>query len=137
MTEQACDELTKLASETIDRLGQLEAENAALKEENRKLAAAVHTPSDEVVEKALDGLVKSGGLRPEQVEVTRQAFKSDPDAAFRAIAGIALDAPAQMKTAGSRDEDNISGGSVVSVTGSAGDYRDAMFDRMNAILNRR
>ncbi len=134
MTEQVCDELTKLASETIDRLGQLEVENAALKEENRKLAAAVLTPSDSAIDKALDGLLKSGSLKPDQIEVTRQAFKSDPDAAYRAIAGLTLDASSQVKTATNND-DGINGGSVVSVTGSTGDYKDAMLERMTAILN--
>jgi len=135
MTEQVCDELTKLASETIGRIDQLEAENASLKEENRKLAAAVPAPSDDVIEKALNGLLKSGGLKQNQLEATRQAFKSDPDAAYRAIVGLTLDASSQVKTATNND-DSINGGSVVNVTGNSGDYKDAMFDRMTAILNR-
>ena len=136
MNEQACNELEKLASDAIARLGQLETENAELKEQNRKMAAAVRTPSDEVVEKALDGLLKSGGILPEQVEATRTAFKCDPDAAFRAIAGLTLDGMSQVKTA--TNEEAIRGGSVVSVSGgNSADYLDECADRMLRILNKR
>ena len=116
--DEALEKMTKLATELCDKLEAVEAENKSLKEQLSQTKTASEVPaapvvSADVVQKTCDALVKAGRLDAEQVELCKEAFMKDPDAAHRTIVQL-LNAPAQEKTA--HVEEDVSGGKLV--TGS-------------------
>lgn len=127
--DEALDKMTKLANELCDKLEAAEAENKSLKEQlaQTKTASAAPAPcaSAEVVQATCDALVKAGRLEADQVELCKEAFLKDPDAAHRTIVQL-LNAPAQEKTA--HVDEDVSGGKLVSAAPAADvDKHAAMF----------
>ena len=115
--DEALEKMTKLANDLCDQLEKAEAENKSLKEQldaQTKTASAapaeVLAPSAEAVQATCDALVKAGRLEQDQVELCKEAFMKDPDAAHRTLVQI-LNAPAQEKTASV--EADLSGGTLV------------------------
>ena len=114
--DKALEQMTKLANELCDKLEAAEAENKSLKEQlEQQTKSASEVPaapvaSEEVVQKTCEALVKAGRLEADQVELCKEAFLKDPDAAHRTIVQL-LNAPAQEKTA--HVEEDVSGGKLV------------------------
>ena len=129
--DKALEQMTKLANELCDKLEAAEAENKSLKEQLTQIKTASVAPavapcaSAEVVQATCDALVKAGRLEADQVELCKEAFLKDPDAAHRTIVQL-LNAPAQEKTA--HVEEDVSGGKLVNgVTAANEDKHAAMF----------
>ena len=121
--DKALEQMTKLANELCDKLEAAEAENKSLKDQlaqQTKTAseapAAAPCASADVVQATCDALVKAGRLEADQVELCKEAFLKDPDAAHRTIVQL-LNAPAQEKTA--HVEEDVSGGKLVNGAASA------------------
>ena len=114
--DEALEKMTKLANELCDKLEAAEAENKSLKEQLQQVKTASAEPktlaaSAEAVQATCDALVKAGRLEQEQVELCKDAFMKDPDAAHRTIVQL-LNAPAQEKKAAESEMD-LSGGTLV------------------------
>ena len=115
--DEALEKMTKLANELCDQLEKAEAENKSLKAQLSQAKTASAAPvqqapvaSAEAVQATCDALVKAGRLEQDQVELCKEAFMKDPDAAHRTLVQI-LNAPAQEKTASV--EADLSGGTLV------------------------
>ena len=129
--DKALEQMTKLANELCDKLEAAETENQSLRAQLAQTKTASETPavapcaSAEVVQATCDALVKAGRLEADQVELCKEAFLKDPDAAHRTIVQL-LNAPAQEKTA--HVEEDVSGGKLVNgVTAAPEDKHAAMF----------
>ena len=129
--DKALEQMTKLANELCDKLEAAEAENKSLKEQlEQQTKTASEIPSApcasaDVVQATCDALVKAGRLEADQVELCKEAFLKDPDAAHRTIVQL-LNAPAQEKTA--HVDEDVSGGKLVSAAPAADvDKHAAMF----------
>ena len=136
--DDALEKMTKLANDLCDQLERVEAENKSLKEQleaQTKTASAVppETPvaSAEAVQATCEALVKAGRLEADQIDLCKEAFMKDPDAAHRTIVQL-LTAPAQEKTAAS--EEDVSGGTLVN--GSASAESEDKYAEMFRILGR-
>ncbi len=132
------DALVKRATELTDRVAELEKENTQLKQQTAQVKeAAVPAPAPQVnaelVDKTCNALLKAGALTEEQLEQTKQAYLTDPDAAHRTIQGL-LDALATKKTASEDKTANVTGGSLVSGKVSAPAYEDDCLESMRRIL---
>lgn len=132
------DALVKLATELTDRVAELEKENTQLKQQAaqvKEASAQIPAPqvTAELVDKTCDALLKAGALTEEQLEQTKQAYLTDPDAAHRTIQGL-LDALTHTKTASESSAANVTGGSLVSVKGATAAYEEDCLDKMARIL---
>ena len=131
--DEALEKMTKLANDLCDQLEKAEAENKSLKEQLAQSKTASEVPaapvvSAEVVQETCDALVKAGRLDADQVELCKEAFMKDPDAAHRTIVQL-LNAPAQEKTASS--EADLSGGTLVgTASNSESDPYAAVFETL-------
>lgn len=126
--DEALEKMTKLANELCDKLEAAEAENKSLKEQLQQVKTAAAEPktltaSAEAVQATCDALVKAGRIEQEQVELCKQAFKEDPDAAHRTIVQI-LNAPAQEKQASESEDVDLSGGTLVGSAKKQDDSED-------------
>jgi len=141
MAEQAME---KLATELIERLGTVEAENAALRKDNDSLRAMVTQQaktasesqvkqvSEDLLDSTCQKLVKSGALRTEQVDQAKEYFRKDPDASLKVIQHI-LDDKALTKSAAA--DESLRGGTIVSVRTIKRSPEDECLERMSKILN--
>ena len=136
--DDALEKMTKLANDLCDQLERVEAENKSLKEQleaQTKTAsaapAAAPVASAEAVQATCEALVKAGRLEADQVDLCKEAFLKDPDAAHRTIVQL-LTAPAQEKAASV--EEDVSGGTLVN--GSAAAESEDKYAAMFRILGR-
>jgi len=136
--DDALEKMTKLANDLCDQLERVEAENKSLKEQleaqvKTASAAPAETPvaSAEAVQATCEALVKAGRLEADQIELCKEAFLKDPDAAHRTIVQL-LTAPAQEKTA--TVEEDVSGGTLIN--GSASTESEDKYAAMFRILGR-
>ena len=136
--DDALEKMTKLANDLCDQLERVEAENKSLKEQleaqtKTASAAPAETPvaSAEAVQATCEALVKAGRLEADQVDLCKEAFLKDPDAAHRTIVQL-LTAPAQEKAASV--EEDVSGGTLVN--GSATAAPEDKYAEMFRILGR-
>ena len=114
--DEALEKMTKLANELCDKLEAAEAENKLAQQKTAsETPAAAPCASANVVQATCDALVKAGRLEADQVELCKEAFLKDPDAAHRTIVQL-LNAPAQEKTAHVED---VSGGKLVNGSSAA------------------
>ena len=131
MADEGLDKMGALIEELIGYAASLEKENAKLQEQC-KTASAAPVVSAECVAETCEALKASGMISEDQVEQSKQAFLSDPEAIYR-VAQKIINAPAQEKTA-SADAD-LNGGTLV--TGAAAPAKDRYaesMDRIQAIL---
>lgn len=141
MADQAME---KLASELIERLGVVEAENATLRKDNDALRAMVtqqaKTASEATIKQVDDGLldttceslVKYGALTSDQVAQAKEILKSDPNAPFKVIQGF-IDEKNLVKSAAA--EESLRGGRIVGSSQVKRSPEDECYERMCKILN--
>lgn len=118
--DDAIDKLTKLATELTDRVDVLEKENSALRtqlecqtKQASEKAAVAPAVSEAVVDATLDALVKAGSLNEDQRAESRGILLHDMEAPHKLLQHF-LDAQIQTKTASVEDDENVSGGRIVS-----------------------
>ena len=141
MADQAME---KLASELIERLGVVEAENATLRKTNEDLRAMVtqqaKTASEATIKQVDDGLldttcenlVKCGALTSDQVAQAKEILKSDPNAPFKVIQGF-IDEKNLVKSAAA--EESLRGGRIVGSSQVKRSPEDECYERMCKILH--
>jgi len=141
MADQAME---KLANELIERLGVVEAENAALHKDNDALRAMVQqqakTASEATIKQVDDGLldttcenlVKCGALTKDQVAQAKEILKSDPNAPFKVIQGF-IDEKTLVKSAAA--DESLRGGRIVGSSQVKRTPEDECYERMCKILH--
>lgn len=109
--------LGDLAQELIDKVDQLEQENAQLRAMPKQASVVHDAPvvDEETAHITCDKLVNANLIAPEQASQTKQAFLTDPFAVHRALQAL-LDAQAQTKTASVESVSNVNGGVLVDQT---------------------
>ena len=131
MADEGLVKMGSMIEELINYASDLEKENAKLQEQC-KTASAAPVVSAECVADTCKALKDAGMISEDQVEQSKQAFLSDPEAIHR-VAQKIVNASAQEKTASA--EADLNGGTLV--TGAAAPVKDRYaesMDRIQAIL---
>lgn len=142
---QSFAQMASLADSLVNRVDELEQENAELTEHINMLIDAGDTlckqagydlpeVPESVIDTTIGCFVKVGALNPSQTGAARAAMLEDPCAVHRAIQGI-LEAQSQHKTASYKDSDDMSlyGGTLASGIPERPEM-DNCLDRMERIL---
>lgn len=138
------DALIKLASDLIDRVDTLEQENKVLKDtvDTLKTVKSDEESSDksnvdlQEVDSTCNKLVDVGYIPETKIDITKQAFLCDPNAAYKTIRFI-IDAQTNTKQASINKYDNISGGTLVEPINTKNSINDTydLISRLQSILN--
>lgn len=134
--------LTKLARALTDRVDELERENTGLYQTNRALLKGASASRDaapavsgQVVDETLRALLKSGSLREDQLQESRQILLRDAEAPHRVLQKL-LYAQCQTKKAACDDGgDNLTGGRIAGGAGPGKDAQADCLERMMSLLN--